>query len=381
MIVYRKKKLVSILFVLIACFFIPVLILVGSELFLMIIGVKSNYELKESGEASINMIQNPITMMISDPILGWKIKPNSKMIADGITFANNYLGLRGDKIPPKKKDVLRIVCFGDSSTYGVFVPFDNIYSSKLQEKLNEHIKDTKFEVINAGTLGYSTLQIYALLNERIKDLDPDIIVIAAGSNDASTNSDEQLDDDKLIPIYGNSIATFKYYAEHSKLLSLLGRIFFKRFDPLAPLPLPEKFDEKMMCRRVNVDDYNRNLSRIAEFASKLSIKVVFLAFSIPPEYRMTMEKTARIEGVTFVDAESDLERYYQINRAHRVPQANESDFIKTVSSYYEKLYGSKMMEIRWDRTLFIDDCHPNSLGHNVIAKSLFNSLIDNLIVR
>ncbi|MBU1627831.1 hypothetical protein KKB18_10720, partial [bacterium] len=191
---------------------IPLIILSFLEFLLFAFGVISNYELKESGLASVNIIQTPITMMVSDPILGWRIKPNSKKVSEGIEFINNSYGFRGKEIKqPKDKNTFRIICFGDSSTYGVFVPFDDIYSTRLQKKFREHFKKTNVEVINAGVLGYTTLQIYALLDKKLKALEPDLVMVASGVNDASTMSEEMMEDKKIMPLYGDLLPTLKYY--------------------------------------------------------------------------------------------------------------------------------------------------------------------------
>jgi len=377
----RKRYHINIFLLLLFGVVLPLALMVSFELLLLVFGVKSNYELKESGLASVNTIQTPITMMISDPILGWRIKPNSKRIVDGIEFANNSHGFRGEEIKqPKPANLYRIICFGDSSTYGVFVPFDQIYSTKLQKKLRKHFKGMNIEVINAGVLGYSTLQILALIDEKLSLLEPDLIIVCAGINDASTMSEEQLEDRKLIPFYGDILPTIKYYGEHSRLISLAGKLLFKGFDPLAPLPLPEKFDEKMTKRRVSVPDYEENLEKIFDKASKLSAKTIFLAFSIPPEYQEAMERVSRKTGAIFVDAESALQSYY---RAHKVGGDSPQDRIEyfmRINTYFANLLGEEGMKIRRDRLLFVDNCHPNSLGHSVIADALFKAIIDALLI-
>jgi len=376
-----KNALVRFIFFFLLGVVFPLMILIFLEFALYLFGVKSNYELKESGLASVNIIQTPITMMISDPILGWRIKPDSSKEADGVVFANNSYGFRGNEINEKKgKDVFRIICFGDSSTYGVFVTYEDIYSEKLEEKLDNHFRNIRFEVINAGILGYSTFQILALFEERIKALKPDLIIVSAGINDAAIISEEQLEDSKLIPKYGESSATYKYYGEHSRLVSLLSKLLFRSSDPLAPLALPKKFDRNMSKRRVDLHSYRDNLVKICEKAEKLSSKAAFLAFSLPPDYQKMMKRASIISGASFVDAESSLANYYRRHRDQVRAPASRLEFLMMTDTYFENILGQEMMKIRRDKMLFVDNCHPNAAGHSIVADSIFRVIINDLLI-
>src|SRR5512147_1401979 len=54
-----------------------------------------------------------------DPVLGFGNTPGYRN--PRMDVAINALGLRGDEIGPKPRDVVRVVCLGDSTTFGIWV--------------------------------------------------------------------------------------------------------------------------------------------------------------------------------------------------------------------------------------------------------------------
>ena len=377
----KQRLIAKVIFIFLIGVIFPFIIFSLFEISLLILGVKSNFELKESGIASINIIQTPITMMISDPVLCWRTKPNSRKVFDGVEFVNNSSGFRGEEIDkPKGDGVFRIVCFGDSSTYGVFIPLEAIFTSVLEESLGKHFKNLDIEVINAGILGYSSLQMYALIDQELESLEPDLIIVAAGINDASIMTRETPEDRKFIPLYGDSLITLKYYAEHSRLLSLIIRFLFKSSDPLAPMPLPDISELDWDKKRVEVSDYEENLKKIFYKARDLSSKTIFLAFSIPPSYQEAMKRASMDTGAGFVDAESALAGYFHKHEHDALIPTDITEYNIVTNSYYESIMGKDRMDIRRDKFLFVDNCHPNAIGHEIIADSIFDVIVNELLI-
>src|SRR5262249_4068385 len=74
---------------------------------------------------------------------------------------------------------------------GINFTFSPTYSAELQRLLNEGAEVQSVEVINAGVIGYSTLQGLRLLKHEVRRWHPDVITIRYGVNDHW----------KLTPIY------------------------------------------------------------------------------------------------------------------------------------------------------------------------------------
>ncbi|MDG2384104.1 MAG: SGNH/GDSL hydrolase family protein [Pirellulaceae bacterium] len=110
-----------------------------------------------------------------DAELGWANIPNYSK--DGIT--HNSFGFRGPReypltVPPGKT---RIICIGDSFTYGQGCKDDEAYPARL-ESLNRNI-----EAINLGTGGYGIDQAYLKYKRDGVDFETDLLLFTFIQND------------------------------------------------------------------------------------------------------------------------------------------------------------------------------------------------------
>ena len=80
---------------------------------------------------------------------------------------------------------------GDSYTYGCCVPIQDTYPKLLEDKLNEHALrhdlKTRFEVINAGVGGYSTLHVFLMLKTIGLKYHPDLVIYNFDTTDFVDN--------------------------------------------------------------------------------------------------------------------------------------------------------------------------------------------------
>jgi lysophospholipase L1-like esterase len=93
-------------------------------------------------------------------------------------------GLRGaDRDDELKKSRLRVLCVGDSVTFGVALADDDTYPSRLERALRGRLPpDAAPVVVNAGVPSYSSVQGLRLLDE-LAPLGPDVVVWWFGMND------------------------------------------------------------------------------------------------------------------------------------------------------------------------------------------------------
>lgn len=94
----------------------------------------------------------------------------------------------------KPAGVFRVVCLGDSSTFGMNVNDADAYPQVLARLLEERAPG-RFEVLNMGVPGYSSRQGLELLRQSVLRYQPDLVTFAFGTNDRfwrRTISDDQV---------------------------------------------------------------------------------------------------------------------------------------------------------------------------------------------
>jgi lysophospholipase L1-like esterase len=97
----------------------------------------------------------------------------------------NSFGFRGREITlAKPAGVFRILMLGDSITYGNSVNWDETFSYRLEERLNNTRAAPRFQVLNLGVSGYNTSQELATLRELGLKFAPDVIVLNVCLNDS-----------------------------------------------------------------------------------------------------------------------------------------------------------------------------------------------------
>jgi len=194
-------------------------------------------------------------MLTPDSVLGHVLTPNFDGTLSRVDFKIdvriNQDGLRGPELRPRTESTVRILCLGDSMTWGWGVTDDQVYTALLGRQLQTRYPDTDIQMINAGVPFYGTIDEVALLRHRIDEFDPDIVILTFNAVDDFEQNrrpsiERQVFEDGIIryvPDYewarGPAWTTLLNRAKHhSHLLRLLseniGRILM-RADMLSPL--------------------------------------------------------------------------------------------------------------------------------------------------
>jgi lysophospholipase L1-like esterase len=125
-----------------------------------------------------------------DPLLGWRKIPNARKRYTTVEFDVeehiNAKGLRGPEYAYEKNPGLaRVLVLGDSFTEGYTVDFEDVFTEVLARRLQQTSTTGGYEVINAGTGGYSTDQELLYFRSEGHRYAPDLIVV---SNDVWYNA-------------------------------------------------------------------------------------------------------------------------------------------------------------------------------------------------
>jgi lysophospholipase L1-like esterase len=78
---------------------------------------------------------------------------------------------------------VRVLCLGDSNTYGIWVERSQAYPQQLEALWNERAAPPKLEVLNVGVPGTNSSRLVRELPEMLDAFAPDILIIMVGVND------------------------------------------------------------------------------------------------------------------------------------------------------------------------------------------------------
>lgn len=135
---------------------------------------------------------------VSDPFQLWKPRPGAPVPwPPDSNEVVNPAGYRGPLRPLEKPDgVVRILTFGDSSSFGHSVPYDKTYSAQLEALLRE--RGVQAEVLAMGVVGSTILQGLERYRRFAREWQPDFVTIAYGAvNDHLPGPDRIPDAEKI----------------------------------------------------------------------------------------------------------------------------------------------------------------------------------------
>ncbi len=121
-----------------------------------------------------------------DPVLGWRKTPGAAVVYDRreyhVEFRVNGQGLRGPDRPyTKPPGVARVLALGDSFVEAFMVEDAQTVTARLEADLAA--RGCRVEVINGGTVGYSTDQEYLFYRDEGRKYAPDVVVVFVYQND------------------------------------------------------------------------------------------------------------------------------------------------------------------------------------------------------
>lgn len=300
-----------------------------------------------------------------DRDLGWENIPNyyEKDFYDpGVYVKTNAAGLRsgkefGAEVPADK---LRIVCSGDSFTFGVGVDNDHTWCQQLAAA------DNRLETVNMGEAGYGLDQMYLWYQRGGMRLSHDVQIFAVVNDDFRrlqlTNINGygkpvlKIQNGELVP--GN-VPVPRYPGLVRWMLANPDLIF-----QLRSLQLLQSGVETVLPSSSNkITEMQREV--VAKIVEKLQAvnqqknsKLIFVYLPVQKEYsardstlvwrNMLRDESARL-GVTFIDLLDDL---------HKFPKSQmETFFIPAGSQFYTSAAG-----------------HYSDYGNEFVARELYGRL-------
>ena len=121
-----------------------------------------------------------------DPVLGWRKTPGARVVYDRreyhVEYRVNRHGLRGPDRPYEKPPgMARVLALGDSFVEAFMVDDAHTITARLEAHLGA--RGCRAEVIDGGTVGYSTDQEYLFYRDEGRKYAPDVVVLFVYHND------------------------------------------------------------------------------------------------------------------------------------------------------------------------------------------------------
>jgi lysophospholipase L1-like esterase len=217
-------------------------------------------------------------------------------------------------IGPKRPASIRIVCLGDSWTFGMNVNDDQTYPARLEQILRRTYPDHDVEVINLGMLGYSSYQGLALLQHRALALRPDVVVLGFAMNDGKVTG--YRDKDRFVAMtragFGGGVLHLVERSEVMRLLKYLALTlryrppsigYYLQREAGSGAGADPRFEDLEPWTRVSPKDYEDNTRRMIRIIRDRGAAVVLLFNELweNSPYRDVLRRLSLEAGVPLVD--------------------------------------------------------------------------------
>jgi lysophospholipase L1-like esterase len=241
-------------------------------------------------------------------------------------------------LPEKRKNEYRIVTIGDSCTYGLGAKTP--YADFLENYLSQARKDKIFRVLNYGYPGYSSFQGLQFLKKYIAQLQPDLVIVWFGANDACWApfySDQEFYKKRAQILSVVKIHIFLY--THLRLYRILRNINLNYVRKIVNKSFNRPTGNPYKKVRVSPQEFQENLKEIKNLCRRYNSKTLFIWHCWLINGKIVKDKNYKPPS-PYIDL-------YKVYTSHT-----------TTPDIY-----------------FFDHCHPNESGHKFIAQEIGKEIL------
>lgn len=226
------------------------------------------------------------------------------------TIENNAEGLRGPDRPviaDGEDDVYRILCVGDSITFGFNVDQPGTYPRQLQELLETRHPMRHFEVVNGGVPGWSWLQGLRFVETRGLAIHPDLVIMGHGTNDrllpARVTDEERFH--RLAGPIAKAVQSAGLLLARTNTYRAIERIFPPPpFTPDRDSPgCKAQIRQSGACHRVSLDEIAAAVHEVNRVVTRAGIELLLVNLDFAETTAVAgVRRTADLEKLPFIDA-------------------------------------------------------------------------------
>ncbi|MDP8257561.1 MAG: SGNH/GDSL hydrolase family protein [Candidatus Alcyoniella australis] len=268
----------------------------------------------------------------------------------------NAWGLRGPDFPrAKPQGELRLVCLGDSTTYG-FTSLEDSFPGILQRLLDQRDGPGRWRVINAGIPGTGFFQQLLFFNKTLLPASPDWVVVFSGPNYWPA-----------VKTYRDRMESRIYRSTRPLQLVLRRLALYRGLRRLIKGGVsPEILDDSQIEDNPELQydsaeykaDYRRDLEAFGRLAIEHGFRPIFMR--IPDEHNIPQVLEQGVEpGDEWFEQACDKVHSETVTKRFALEQGH--PWLDMYADFIER---------RDAPGLYADDTHPDALGNEMIARRL-----------
>jgi lysophospholipase L1-like esterase len=286
-------------------------------------------------------------------------RPESRVYREAIgrrvTYhcSTNSRGYRGPEVTQRPAaGVTRVVCVGDSITFGHGVGDDEPYPAVLQRLLDDH---GSFEVINVADVGSESADALATVTAEALELRPRVLTVCAGVNDVTNHYlDRHLDETWGHPDHTDAIVE----PLRANLSAIVALARDHDIEPVLIVPPVTSF--------FPLPEGNAMCDAIRELAADRGVRLVDL------QGRFAEQERRRGVALEIGEGEQVLRAYRRGRGRVLLQQTTATDRTAYIDdTVYQHLERSGVSQ-----ALSLDESHPNAQGHRLAAEMLLPVILD-----
>ncbi len=282
--------------------------------------------------------EDGVAFLERHPVLFWRPKPN--------VLGHNSRGLFGPELAvPKPEGLYRIVCLGDSCTHLGPRPYPERFGEILK-----HYRPGRFEVVNAGVLGWTSHQGLKRLETEVPEWQPDLVTVYFGWNDHWLGHGLRDSEQPVPKPWQEALARL---AGHLRTVQALVSFYGPDGERSQP--------------RVTLDEYGANLRAMKRQADRLGAEIWFL--TAPHAFDRGVPRFL-LESGEVGDPQGVLELHRSYNEVVRRVGSELGVLVVDLEREIDAMAGEK------EKLFEPDHIHLSDAGRTLVAAMLYARMLD-----
>jgi lysophospholipase L1-like esterase len=258
---------------------------------------------------------------------------------------------------------LRVLCLGDSNTYGIYLKPEESWPAQLEKHWNETVASPKARVFNLGYPGTNSSMVVSQIAKMLETFRPDFTIVMAGTNDFWTKPVD------VAPESDPRNALVRFVERHSRLYKLA--YMLAHAGDAEELVVPRTSgggDGWVLHKEATFGDQTFELGFAREPEPKGMVVVGALRKNLDEIVRRSRDGGTQLVFLTYPGQESTGSYASASRMIQKVARRTETPLVNLRSTFAERCPDLEC------RQLLFHDQHPNARGYAIVAEEVAERL-------